>query len=102
MPGDKEDYVAPETNFEQMYHDAERDNSIYVSQIKSLNTSDKDAEIIRLSLLCDQLDGRRIGKTNTKNEAQKQAKYYGDLLAKIRKVLNVDSNSKILAALEAR
>lgn len=102
MPGDKVDYVAPETDFEQMYHDAEHDNSIYVSQIKSLNTSDKDAEIIRLSLLCDQLDGHRRGETNTKNEAQKQAKYYGDLLAKIRKVLNVDSNSKILATLEAR
>lgn len=102
MPSEAQEYVAPETDYEQMYRDAERENDRYISQIKSLTVDDKDAEINRLNLELAQVRSHLLGEQNTKNEAQKQAKYYGDLLTKIRKLLNVESNSNILKALGAK
>lgn len=102
VDGNAYDPSKEEPNLVQIAEELQAENEALQRENKSLKTDDKDAELSRLNLLCDQLDGHRKGETNTKNEAQKQAKYYGDLLAKIRKVLNVDSNSKILAALEAR
>ena len=54
------------------------------------------------SLKFDQLSGRNAQLIRTANEAQGQARYAGDLLTKIRKLLGVETNAEILAAISGR
>ena len=74
-------------------------NEAYQRQIASIESDDLAAEVVRLNTQLDQLNGRLQGEITTRNEAQKQAKYYADLLWKIRKVLNVETNKEILTKL---
>ena len=69
-----------------------------LSELKKDNLAD---EVIRLNRVIDQLNGRLQGEITTSNEAKKQAKIQGDILAKIRKKLNVNTNQEILKALGA-
>ena len=48
----------------------------------------------------DQLNGRLQGEITAHNAAKKQAQYYSDLLAKIRKALQVENNTDILKAIK--
>jgi hypothetical protein len=80
----------------------QRENEAYQRQIKSLEADDKNAELVRLNTYADQLNGRLQGEVTTRNEAQKMVKHYADLLAKVRKALNVESNKDILSALERK
>ena len=86
----------------QLADELMRENEAYQRQIQSLDADDPKAELVRLNLHLDQLNGRLQGEITTRNEAQKQAKYYAGLLERIRKALKVESNRDILAALEAR
>jgi hypothetical protein len=54
------------------------------------------------SMKFDQLSGRNAQLVRTLNEAQKQARYANDMLAKIRKALGVLVNADIIPALMAR
>lgn len=83
----------------QLADDLQKENEAYQRQIKSLEADDANAELVRLNTHLDQLNGRLQGEITTRNEAQKMVKHYADLLAKIRKALNVENNRDILAAL---
>lgn len=65
-------------------------------------TDDLAKQAAEWSLKFDQLSGRNAQLMRTSNEAQSQARYQGDLLAKVRKVLGVTANAEILPALMAR
>jgi hypothetical protein len=67
--------------------------------IESLQTGDLSKEVTAWALKYDQLNGRLQQELTTCAEAKKQAKYYGELLAKIRKALKVTTNGEILGAL---
>lgn len=71
-----------------------------LEQITSVN--DQAKQVAEWSQKFDQLAGRNAQLIRTCNEAQGQARYSSDLLAKIRKVLGVESNAEILAAITAR
>jgi hypothetical protein len=86
----------------RMAEELQRENEAYQRQIKSLEGDDKNAELVRLNTYADQLNGRLQGEITTRNEAQKMVKHYADLLAKIRKALNVEGNKDILSALERK
>jgi hypothetical protein len=86
----------------QLADELQKENETYQRQIQSLAADDPKAELVRLNLHLDQLNGRLQGEITTRNEAQKMAKHYAGLLERIRKVLKVESNREILAALEAR
>lgn len=64
--------------------------------------SDLARQVAEWSQRFEQLSGRNAQLIRTANEAQAQARYATDLLAKIRKALAVESNSEILSALSAR
>lgn len=66
------------------------------------NGADLAKEVADWSLKFDQLSGRNAQLVRTANEAQGQARYANELLAKIRKALGVISNAEILPALSAR
>lgn len=87
------------TDLAQLASDLQRENEAYQRQIASIESNDLAAEVVRLNTQLDQLNGRLQGEITTRNEAQKQAKYYADLLGKIRKVLNVETNKEILTKL---
>jgi hypothetical protein len=86
----------------RLAEELQKENEAYQRQIKSLEADDKNAELVRLNTYADQLNGRLQGEITTRNEAQKMAKRYADLLAKICKALNVESNKDILSALERK
>ncbi len=67
--------------------------------IDSLKSSDLAIEVEKWSLKFDQLDGRLQQCMKTKAEAERQAKYATAMLAKIRKILNVETNAQILQVL---
>jgi ParB-like chromosome segregation protein Spo0J len=67
--------------------------------ITSLQDSDAAKEITQWALKWDQLNGRLQQELTTCAEVRKQASYQSDLLAKIRKALKVETNSKILEAI---
>lgn len=87
------------TDLAQLASDLQKENEAYQRQIASIESDDVAAEVVRLNTQLDQLNGRLQGEITTRNEAQKQAKYYADLLCKIRKVLNVETNKEILTKL---
>ena len=87
------------TDLAQLASDLQKENEAYQRQIASIQSDDLAAEVVRLNTQLDQLNGRLQGEITTRNEAQKQAKYYADLLGKIRKVLNVETNKEILTKL---
>jgi hypothetical protein len=64
--------------------------------------SDLAQQVAEWSLKFDQLSGRNAQLMRTSSEAQGQARYANDLLAKIRKALGVTANAEILPALTAR
>lgn len=86
----------------QMADELQKENEAYQRQIQSLEADDPRAELVRLNMHLDQLNGRLQGEITTRNEAQKMVKHYAGLLERIRKALKVESNREILAALEAR
>lgn len=70
--------------------------------VESLQTTDLHREIRAWSAKYAQLNGRLMQAVTEANEAKRQAKYQGNLLARIRKTLGVESNREILPALERR
>lgn len=66
-----------------------------------LESTDTGADLMAWREKYQRLEGRLQQEITTCNEAKKQAKYQGDLLAKIRKTLGVDKNSHILPRIEA-
>lgn len=84
----------------QLAGELQAENEAMQRQIKSLESDDTNAELVRLNTHLDQLNGRLQGEITTRNEAQKMVKFYADLLAKIRKALNVENNKDILAAIK--
>lgn len=75
-----------------------------LTQLLDMFTSGADLakQVADWSMKFDQLSGRNAQLTRTANEAQAQARYQADLLAKIRKALGVQANSEILTAIIAR
>lgn len=84
----------------QLAGELQSENEAMQRQIKSMEADNTNAELVRLNTQLDQLNGRLQGEITTRNEAQKMVKFYADLLAKIRKALNVESNKDILAAIK--
>jgi hypothetical protein len=85
----------------------ERENKQLRMENTSLKVGDTAQEIARLtqeiadwSLKFDQICGRNAQLVTTGNETEKQARYQADLLAKIRKALKVETNAKILSAIQ--
>ena len=68
--------------------------------IKSLSGSDLAKEVADWQMKFTQLEGRLGQAVTTKNEAEKQARYYGDILKKIRKALGVEKTQQIIARIE--
>ncbi|MEX5744676.1 ParB N-terminal domain-containing protein [Massilia sp. X63] len=75
-----------------------------LSQLVETLSSGNDLaqQVADWSLKFDQLSGRNAQLMRTSNEAQSQARYQGDLLAKIRKQLGVTTNAEILPAIARR
>lgn len=102
-----EKQVEPEFDVEQepdlhdLLDDAQKDNEKLLKELSELKKDNLADEVIRLNRVIDQLNGRLQGEITTSNEAKKQAKIQGDILAKIRKKLNVNTNQEILKALGA-
>lgn len=69
--------------------------------VATLQADDTARELVQLSTRYRQLEGALQQARSTGYEAQRQAKYSGDLLAKIRKALGVEKNSQILPSIEA-
>jgi len=64
--------------------------------------NDLAQQVAEWSLKFDQLSGRNAQLMRTSNEAQSQARYQADMLAKIRKTLGVTTNAEILPAITRR
>lgn len=64
--------------------------------------NDLAQQVAEWSLKFDQLSGRNAQLMRTSNEAQSQARYQADMLAKIRKTLGVTTNAEILPVLARR
>lgn len=77
-----------------------KENEAMQRQIASLQTGDTESELVRMNRNYDALNGRLQGEISAHNEAKKQAQYFSDILAKIRKFLGVEKNSQIMAALK--
>jgi hypothetical protein len=60
---------------------------------------DLQAEVVRLSKLYGQLDGRLRFEVTRANEAEKQATYQGKLLRQVREILSVERNREIVPCL---
>jgi hypothetical protein len=60
---------------------------------------DLQAEVVRLSKLYGQLDGRLRFEVTRANEAEKQATYQGKLLRQVREILSVERNREIMPCL---
>lgn len=86
----------------QLADELMKENEAFQRQIQSLEADDPKAELVRLNVHLDQLNGRLQGEITTRNEAQKMVKHYAGLLDRIRKALKVENNRDILAVLEAR
>lgn len=95
----KEAQYDDEIDLAQLASELQKENEAYQRKIASIESDDLAAEVVRLNTQLDQLNGRLQGEITTRNEAQKQAKYYADLLGKIRKILNVETNKEILTKL---
>lgn len=93
--------VDHEPDLHDLLDDAQKDNEKLLKELSELKKDNLADEVIRLNRLIDQLNGRLQGEITTSNEAKKQAKIQGDILAKIRKKLNVNTNQEILKALGA-
>ena len=91
---DEEDYA-------EMLKASDKENDTLLRINKSLMSNDDKVEIENLHRLLNQKDGAINGKNNTIAEAQKLAKYQGDLLEKIRAALGVATNKEILPKLAA-
>jgi len=101
VPVEREDEHAPDLVSELEAADKElRRLSSLIEQL----TGDSDHAKIAAewSMKFDQLSGRNAQLVRTLNEAQKQARYANDMLAKIRKALGVLANADIIPALMAR
>ena len=96
---EKHDDDAPDLH--ELIDEIQKENELLLRENESLKSDDLGKEVARLTRALDQLNGRLQGEITTCNEAKKQAKFYGDILAKIRKKLGVNSNSEILSALGA-
>lgn len=101
---EKKDEAAPEgedfaPNLVAELERADKEIRSLQGLVESLQTSDLAKEVAKWHLKFDQLDGRLQQCMTTGAEAAKQAKYQGELLAKIRKALRVEKNSQILPAL---
>jgi hypothetical protein len=68
-------------------------------QVKSLSVSDTAKELSTWQAKFYQLEGRLNQCMTTKGEIEKQAKAQGDVLAKVRKMLNVERNGDICRAI---
>lgn len=93
--------VEQEPDLHDLLDDAQKDNEKLLKELSELKKDNLADEVIRLNRVIDQLNGRLQGEITTSNEAKKQAKMQGDILAKIRKKLNVNTNQEILKALGA-
>lgn len=69
--------------------------------ITSLQVTDKDKEIVKLHQTNGALHARVTQQAATQAEAEKLARYRGDLLQKIKKELNVQKDAEILPAIKA-
>lgn len=85
----------------EAYEQEVAENKRLQSIIDALSSDDKDKEIITLSETIKSLQGRLNQALKTEAEAIKQAKYYGNLLTSIRKVLGCENNSDILLRIKA-
>jgi hypothetical protein len=68
-------------------------------QVKSLSVSDVAKELATWQAKFYQLEGRLAQCMTTKGEIEKQAKAQGDVLAKVRKMLDVERNGDICRAI---
>lgn len=95
-------YVMPdeEPDLHELLDDVQKDNEKLLKELSELKKDNLADEVIRLNRIIDQINGRLQGEITTSNEAKKQAKIQGDILAKIRKKLNVNTNQEILKALD--
>lgn len=66
----------------------------------ALESSDVGAELVKLQERYARLEGRLNAEINKANAAVKQAKYQGDILGKLRRLLKVDSNSELVGAVQ--
>lgn len=64
----------------QLADELQKENEAYQRQIQSLEADDPKAELVRLNMHLDQLNGRLQGEITTRNEAQKMVKHYAGLL----------------------
>jgi len=68
--------------------------------IKSLSGGHLAKEVAEWQMRFIQLEGRLGQAVTTKNEAEKQARYYGGVLKQIRKTLGAETNQQIISRIE--
>lgn len=81
---------------------AERQIGQLEAELKSMEADDTHREIRSLHSRLAQLEARLNALLTEKNEAVKQAEYYGKLLKKIAKMVGVEKYSDIAATLESK
>lgn len=81
---------------------AESENEELRARVALLEQDDAKRALSEMSEKYARLEGRLQQALTTQGEAEKQAKYYGALLEKVRQALGVQSNRDILAAIRAK
>lgn len=99
QPPDIED-VEDEPDWQAELLRADKEIKRLEELVGSLSTADKDKEIATWSERYYKLNANMQQKQVTQEQAEKTAKYRGELLAKIRKALNVERDSEILGAIK--
>lgn len=78
---------------------AEAENERLRARVESLSADDQGAELAKWQERYARLEGRLNQAVNEKNAAVRQARYQGDILGKLRRLLNCDSNGEIVGAI---
>jgi hypothetical protein len=94
-----QEYEDQEPDLLAELEDAARQIAQQDKLIKSLSSSDLAQELADWQQRFSQLEGRLRQEMTTRSEAEKQARYYGDILKKIRKAIGVDQTQQILPRL---
>lgn len=78
------------------------ENNLLNDTIKSLQVSDKDAEIKKLQERVYGLEGRIQQLMGSEKAMESKLKYHTDLIHKLRKIYGVETHAEILAAAQAQ
>lgn len=98
----EEDYVISDDELIAATKKVQTENDLLHDTIKSLQVTDKDAEIKKLQERIYGLEGRLHQAIASEKAMEEKLKYHSDLIHKLRKVYGVETHKEILAAAQAQ